>query len=223
MFCFSKFKLYRYVGGHRFETSRQTLTSVPDTYFASLFSGRFELTLDDDSSYFIDRDGTHFKHILNCLRDPGSFKLNAEVTEGQRDDLEVEAKFYGLLDRVMPYREQELIGRSLVQAACRTGRRRDIWTAMMQARVLEFDMGSTTPFLTEEYQDSRWVITNRVVNRSPVWAAVGGESFMFRDEDDSVWARVPDMRITAVHGLDDDDPAMAAALRQLTTPAVFKI
>jgi hypothetical protein len=28
-----------------------------------------------------------------------------------------------------------------------------------------------------------------------------------------VWAPVPDMRITAVHGLDDDDPAMAERAR----------
>jgi hypothetical protein len=29
------------------------------------------------------------------------------------------------------------------------------------------------------------------------------------------WTRVPDMRFTAVHGLDDDDPAMAEALGKL--------
>jgi hypothetical protein len=35
-----------------------------------------------------------------------------------------------------------------------------------------------------------------------------------RDEENrSVW--VPDMRVTAVHGLDDAEPAMAAALRHL--------
>ena len=32
----------------------------------------------------------------------------------------------------------------------------------------------------------------------------------------SEWAKVPSMRIAAVHGLDDDDPTMAAALRQLS-------
>jgi KaiC/GvpD/RAD55 family RecA-like ATPase len=31
------------VGGHRFETSRQTLTSVSGTYLASMFSGRYPL------------------------------------------------------------------------------------------------------------------------------------------------------------------------------------
>jgi hypothetical protein len=35
----------------------------------------------------------------------------------------------------------------------------------------------------------------------------------------SPWAKVPSMRIAAVHGLDDDDPAMAAALRQLSALA----
>jgi hypothetical protein len=34
-----------------------------------------------------------------------------------------------------------------------------------------------------------------------------------------VWACVPEMRITAVHGLDDGEPAMAAALRQLVALA----
>jgi hypothetical protein len=29
------------------------------------------------------------------------------------------------------------------------------------------------------------------------------------------WALVPEMRITAVHGMDDDDPAMAEALAKL--------
>jgi len=35
----------------------------------------------------------------------------------------------------------------------------------------------------------------------------------------SVWAYVPEMRMTTVHGLDDGDPAMAAALRQLAALA----
>jgi hypothetical protein len=124
-------------------------------------------------------------------------------------------------------------------------------------------------------QDLRFVITDRVVHGSPVWAAEGGRWFMYRDADNAFsigsasdcvegsdrccifnatldeaailaptelhtdewlslpistlelqyasakrmgrhgWVCVPNMRITAVHGLDDGDPAMAAALRQL--------
>ena len=69
---FQNNKICLNVGGHRFETSRRTLTSIPDTYLSSLFSGRFELATDADGAYFIERDGSHFRHVLNFLRDPVS-------------------------------------------------------------------------------------------------------------------------------------------------------
>ena len=62
---FQQNKIFLDVGGHKFTTSLQTLTSVPDTYLSSMFSGRFALGLDNDGAYCIDRDGTHFRHILN--------------------------------------------------------------------------------------------------------------------------------------------------------------
>ena len=147
---------------------------------------------------------------------------------------------------------------------------------MAQARALVFDIGSTTPFLTDEFQDLRFVITDRVLNGSPVWAAVGGELFMYCDMKCSMmvsdesgcvegsisgyiynreasadgtvapsvlpsdkwmsdafatlesqypsaerifpgleWVRVPCMRVTVVHGLNDGDPAMTMALCKL--------
>jgi hypothetical protein len=118
---FQKKKILLNVGGHRFETSLQTLTSVPDTYFESLFSGRFELALDAEGTYSIDRDGVHFRHILNFLRDSGSFELSSDMTEGQRKELAVEIKFYGLLDRMMPYHAQERVGQALLRRACLAG------------------------------------------------------------------------------------------------------
>ena len=33
-----------------------------------MFSGRFDSKAAEDGSYFIDRDGTHFRYILNYLR-----------------------------------------------------------------------------------------------------------------------------------------------------------
>jgi hypothetical protein len=180
-----------------------------------------------------------------------------------------------------PYAALDLIGQSLLKRACLAGTARALRTAAAQSRVLVFVMGSTAPFLTEEFQDSRWVITDRVVNGSPVWAAEGGELFMFRAVDNMMaisieyscaegramshivntevtagvvaptelpsdnwvssayatlatqyaerlpaasgeiddWAHVPNMRITAVHGLSDDDPAMAEALAKLAAAA----
>jgi hypothetical protein len=149
-----------------------------------------------------------------------------------------------------------------------------------QVRALVFEMGSTTPFLNDEFQDLRLVITGRVVNSSPVWAAVGGKWFMYRDVNNIMtisneahcaegraegimhntlvtadgaiaptnlpsdkwlsnmyatleaqyasaedlspgdpWVRVPNVHISTVHGLDDGDPSMAAALRQLAALA----
>ncbi|NYT47305.1 MAG: hypothetical protein H0A75_06710 [Candidatus Methanofishera endochildressiae] len=34
-----------------------------------MFSGRYPIQKGKDGNYFIDRDGTHFNHILNFLRD----------------------------------------------------------------------------------------------------------------------------------------------------------
>jgi hypothetical protein len=209
------------------------------------------------------------------------------VNEGQREELVAELEYFGLLDRMLPYQAQERVGQSLLRGACVDGTRRALKTAVAQARALVFEMGSTTPFLNEEFQNLRWLITDRVVNGSPVWAAVDGESFMYRDstrrmmvgvesccaegtdfgfmynekctadvaaptalpsdqwvsfpsatlashyasaraledtpttlpDDTSPWVCVPEMRITAVHGLDDGEPAMAAALRQLAALA----
>ena len=82
------------VGGVRFETSLQTLTSVPHTFLASMFSGRYAARTNDDGAYCIDRNGTLFGHILSYLRDPVSFKLSPDLTEPQRAELAVEAGAY---------------------------------------------------------------------------------------------------------------------------------
>ena len=35
---------------------------------AAMFFGKFEMKPTEDGSFFIDRDGTHFRSILNFLR-----------------------------------------------------------------------------------------------------------------------------------------------------------
>ena len=59
------------VGGHRFSTSKRTLLSgLPneETFFTSLLSGRIASNVDETGAYFIDRDPTLFKQILNYMR-----------------------------------------------------------------------------------------------------------------------------------------------------------
>lgn len=57
------------IGGQMFTTSLLTLTKDPDSMLAAMFSGRHKLRQENDGSYFIDRDGAHFRYILNYLRD----------------------------------------------------------------------------------------------------------------------------------------------------------
>ena len=61
--CRSRVKLC--VGGQMFMTSTLTLTKEPDSMLSAMFSGRHALRHDDDGIYFIDRDATHFRYILN--------------------------------------------------------------------------------------------------------------------------------------------------------------
>ena len=56
------------VGGHVYSTSLSTLTRDKSSMLAVMFSGRHKLVLSKDNTYFIDRDGTHFRYILNYLR-----------------------------------------------------------------------------------------------------------------------------------------------------------
>jgi len=60
---------------------------------AAMFSGRHHLTQDREGRYFIDRDGTHFRHILNFLRD-GTFVPKEE--KSHYAEILTESKFYGI-------------------------------------------------------------------------------------------------------------------------------
>eukprot|EP00347_Sterkiella_histriomuscorum_P015352 403357343 len=61
------------VGGVHFETSIDTLISDQNSMLAAMFSGRHNVQKDEDGRYFIDRDGTHFRYILNYLRDGNTY------------------------------------------------------------------------------------------------------------------------------------------------------
>ena len=90
------------VGGQHFTTSVQTLTKDPNSMLAAMFSGRFNMKPSEDGSFFIDRDGTHFRFILNFLR-TGKLTLPEGATFTK--ELEEEAEFYqiqGLIDALRP-------------------------------------------------------------------------------------------------------------------------
>eukprot|EP00455_Lapot_gusevi_P027589 TRINITY_DN2926_c0_g1_i3.p1 TRINITY_DN2926_c0_g1~~TRINITY_DN2926_c0_g1_i3.p1 ORF type:complete len:160 (+),score=41.79 TRINITY_DN2926_c0_g1_i3:36-515(+) len=60
-----------------------------ESMLAAMLSGRFPMEPDENGAFFIDRDPTHFRHILNFLRD-GSINFN----EDNQLDILREAKFY---------------------------------------------------------------------------------------------------------------------------------
>ena len=101
----SKIKLD--IGGHNYTTSITTLRRDPDSMLAAMFSGRHELKKEPDGSYFIDRDGIHFRHILNFLRDG---QVDAETLPKDPVTLKEllrEAKYYQLANMVA-YLEETL-------------------------------------------------------------------------------------------------------------------
>ena len=80
------------VGGVKYETTLTTLTADGDeSMLGSMFSGRHELHTNDDGEVFIDRDGKHFGHILNVLRDS-----NVAVNINDRTALHAELKYHGI-------------------------------------------------------------------------------------------------------------------------------
>ena len=88
------------VGGHRFTTSLHTPTKDPNSMVAAMFSGKFEMKPSEDSAFFIDRDGTHFRFILNYLRN-GKLTLPEGATFLK--ELADEAEFYqiqGILEEL---------------------------------------------------------------------------------------------------------------------------
>lgn len=58
------------IGGTKFSTTLPTLRKFPGSMLGAMFSGRFAFpVVDSEGFFFIDRDGTNFRFILNFLRD----------------------------------------------------------------------------------------------------------------------------------------------------------
>ena len=90
------------IGGQYLTTSIYTLTKDPGSMLNAMFSGRFETQPSEDGSFFIDRDGTYFRYILNYLR-TGKLLLPKDELVRIRDELLAEAEYYqiqGIIDEL---------------------------------------------------------------------------------------------------------------------------
>jgi len=88
------------IGGFHYSTTKETLTSVPGTYFSQLFSKEIpEEMKTHDGRIFLDRNGKQFRYILNCLRNPNRFVLRLRNRQ-DLDELTEESKFYGIEELV---------------------------------------------------------------------------------------------------------------------------
>lgn len=81
------------VGGRKYDVSRQTLLSYPDSMLTRLISDKFSSTLVD-GRFFIDRNGEIFSYILDYLRDRDSWQPPTDKDLLIR--ISQEARFYCL-------------------------------------------------------------------------------------------------------------------------------
>ncbi|KAK6486554.1 BTB/POZ domain-containing protein KCTD14-like [Huso huso] len=97
------------VGGQMYCTALSTLRKYPSSKLAEMFSGQSSLKTDAEGWYFIDRDGTHFKHILEFLR-------SQRIPSDSGQEVYKEALFYNIEPLVKqledsPERFGEIVGR----------------------------------------------------------------------------------------------------------------
>ncbi|GJR56555.1 FH protein interacting protein FIP2 isoform X1 [Tanacetum coccineum] len=86
------------IGGKKFCTTIDTLTlREPHSRLAAMFSGGHTVYQDSEKGYvFLDRDGKHFRHILNWLRDG----VVPNLSDVECSELVREAEYYQLLGLV---------------------------------------------------------------------------------------------------------------------------
>ncbi|XP_062100284.1 FH protein interacting protein FIP2-like [Humulus lupulus] len=89
------------IGGKKFYTTVDTLTQrEPYSMLATMFSGWHTVCQDPEMGFvFVDRDGKHFRHILNWLRDG----VVPTLKDSQFAELLREAEYYqlpGLMEEI---------------------------------------------------------------------------------------------------------------------------
>jgi hypothetical protein len=87
------------VGGRNYSSSMETLTAVPDSLLAKIVRGDVPCERGNDGRIFIDRDGRHFRHILNFLRDPENFSIKIK-DKNVLEEVKREANFFGVEEQM---------------------------------------------------------------------------------------------------------------------------
>jgi len=90
------------VGGVIYSTTKTTLLKYPGTMLHSMFSGRHKICKDTEGHYFLDRDGTVFKYVLNYLR-TGQFP---DLSRKELLELRAEAEFFSITPLVRALERQ---------------------------------------------------------------------------------------------------------------------
>ncbi|CAG8518689.1 7101_t:CDS:2 [Ambispora gerdemannii] len=103
-------KIVLNIGGIRYETNRSTLTAYPETFLGTMFNERNAALLHPtkEGEYFIDRDGTAFKYIMQYYRD-GKISwrdfcdrdYNQHIPQITRRELEKELDYYQIPKSVL--------------------------------------------------------------------------------------------------------------------------
>ncbi|CAL2033952.1 unnamed protein product [Caenorhabditis brenneri] len=78
------------IGGTQFQTTESTLTRF-DGFFKTILETDVPVTKDETGAFFIDRDPTHFRLILNFMRD-GDVEL--PVCKQEIKEISKEAQYY---------------------------------------------------------------------------------------------------------------------------------
>ena len=83
------------VGGIVYTTNLKTITRDSNSKLEEMFSCSEEIAQDSNGNYFIDRDGSLFRHVLNFLR---TRKLCLPQSFDELEQLSAEADFYQVDD-----------------------------------------------------------------------------------------------------------------------------
>lgn len=83
------------VGGKSFTTTRSTLTRVPESMLAAMFSGRHPVGRGPDGRFFIDCEGSGFHVVLDFLRH-GRLVLEDAELPFLKQRIQCDAEFYCL-------------------------------------------------------------------------------------------------------------------------------